>query len=55
MLLFVFIASYFYRNASRTVHVPFFQPAHEVTDEEKGAAEEAMKAARMEASTSVGS
>ena len=27
--------------------MPFFQPTHEVTDEEKGAAEEAMKAARM--------
>ena len=34
--------------------MPFFQPTHEVTEEEKSAAEEAMKAARMEASTSVG-
>ena len=34
--------------------MPFFQPTHEVTEEEKSAAEEAMRAARMETSTSVG-
>lgn len=44
----------FFRNASRTVHVPFFQPANEVSESEKSAAEEAMKAARVEASSSVG-
>lgn len=44
----------FNRNASRTVHVPFFQPSHQVTEAEKSAAEEAMKIARMEASASLG-
>lgn len=34
--------------------MPFFQPANEVSESEKSAAEEAMKAARVEASSSVG-
>ena len=45
---------FYYRNATRLVHVPFFHPENETSEIEKREAEEELRLARKQASSSIG-